>query len=394
MDNDLKALLKTTEDIVAQARLHKIAKEHKSVGAQLDTRLIYPVDESYKGNRKQGKFDAEKRLRARKNAIGAHQDETQEQADEAVAAVAKTGVNMDTIQGDYETEKQMWKAKSSQANYSLKRKFHFPELQAYKDKMTPVEKDAYRKAIDKAIVRMADKYREECKQLKIEMDINGIFHPEANAHRAHCIYQMKMYKGIRSETIEDPILREFRNKEIEAAQKEQFEREQREMLLRSLDAGGTAVDLKKALAAQQNGTGATDLDLNKIANGERNDKTEKIPQSARSTLNSARSTMVGSRQASFSGSGIGSLKRNTSSHSLSKQKSGIVDEHGNAMLQTLHEGSDELDEKDQTIANNRNNKSPEKLINKIKRGKLGTQDPRLVRNRHGVVVLMIILKFF
>ena len=30
----------------------------------------------------------------------------------------------------------------------------------------------------------------------MEMDSHAIFHPEANAHRAHCIYLMKLYKGL------------------------------------------------------------------------------------------------------------------------------------------------------------------------------------------------------
>jgi hypothetical protein len=41
------------------------------------------------------------------------------------------------------------------------------------------------------------------------MDLNGIFHPDANAQRVHCIYLMKLEKGISAANIEDPVLKEM-----------------------------------------------------------------------------------------------------------------------------------------------------------------------------------------
>jgi hypothetical protein len=38
------------------------------------------------------------------------------------------------------------------------------------------------------------------------LSFKGIFHPEANAHRAHCQYLVKLNRGISCETIEDPVL--------------------------------------------------------------------------------------------------------------------------------------------------------------------------------------------
>jgi hypothetical protein len=59
-------------------------------------------------------------------------------------------------QNDYSVKQQIWKEKSGPTVYSQSRRFQFPELQ----------------------------------KLKVDMDLNGVFHPEANAHLVHCIYLM------------------------------------------------------------------------------------------------------------------------------------------------------------------------------------------------------------
>jgi hypothetical protein len=53
-------------------------------------------------------------------------------------------------------------------------------------------------------------YRAEMRRVKDEMDSDGVFHPQANAHRVHCIYLLKLYKGISAHTIEDPVLKRLR----------------------------------------------------------------------------------------------------------------------------------------------------------------------------------------
>ena len=40
--------------------------------------------------------------------------------------------------------------------------------------------------------------------------MSEIFHPDANAHRTHCQYIMKLHKTISAENIEDPILERFK----------------------------------------------------------------------------------------------------------------------------------------------------------------------------------------
>ena len=42
---NLKASLKDAEDMVTQARLDEIARQNKSIGALLDNRVLYKVEE-------------------------------------------------------------------------------------------------------------------------------------------------------------------------------------------------------------------------------------------------------------------------------------------------------------------------------------------------------------
>ena len=42
--DSIRSVLKTTEEIVTQARLNQIAKEHRSIGSILDDREIFPLE--------------------------------------------------------------------------------------------------------------------------------------------------------------------------------------------------------------------------------------------------------------------------------------------------------------------------------------------------------------
>jgi hypothetical protein len=178
-------MLKNVEELVRQERLHKIAKDHQSIGAILDNRVLYDLDEP----KKYEKITVGRLLL---RSIG--QNEVN-QADSAIAVLKEEGSNNKITTGNYDVELQIWKSKSCQLQYTQNRRYYFPELEVYKDSMSGLKKKLFKEQINEAIVKIADKYREECKTLKSDMDLNGIFHPEANAHRAHCIYLMKLYKG-------------------------------------------------------------------------------------------------------------------------------------------------------------------------------------------------------
>jgi hypothetical protein len=223
-------LMKATEELVTKARLDQIARDHKSMGAVLDDRTLFKIEEPMKRNRSQT-FKTALQLQREK-----------ELHDEALAkeAVAER-ILVDAAkelkkQNDYSTEQQIWKEKSGPAAYSQARRFQFPELQKFKESFTHEQHVIFKKRCNAALMALSDKYRAECREMKADMDLNGVFHPEANAHRIHCIYLMKLYKGVRSDTIEDPILRQMKAEEEARLAHERALHEQKQELLRSMEA--------------------------------------------------------------------------------------------------------------------------------------------------------------
>ncbi len=229
----LKAILKSTEELVTQARLKDIAKEHQSIGSILDDRCLYALEEPKKRDRTQSKLEIEKRLHSRRGGRG--ESDIKAKADQALESFKDKGVNVEMLIGNYSIEQAIWKEKSSQMAYSQKRKYQYPELQKFKDSMTGIQRNIFKEKISEAIIHLSDKYRAECKVLKIDMDLNGIFHPEANAHRVHCIYLMKLHKGIRSDTIEDPILRRLLAEKNEIARTIQEDEDRKERLVQMIE---------------------------------------------------------------------------------------------------------------------------------------------------------------
>lgn len=224
-------LLKATEEIVAQARLDQIAKEHKSIGSLLDTRVIQPLEEVKFQTKKAIKQDIEKRLHARRG--GRSEFDILSATNQAVEKFKQQGINVDSLSGNYQLEEQLWKEKTRKLSYSQRRRFQQPLLHEFYQKLNEKQRAEYKEKVTGALIALAEKYRQECVELKTEFDSAGIFHPEANAHRAHCTYLMKLNKGISCETIEDPVLREmflehlkeekFRGVELSAEQRAYME---------------------------------------------------------------------------------------------------------------------------------------------------------------------------
>lgn len=238
---NFKSLMKQTEDLVAKARLDQIARDHKSIGSILDDRILYKIEEPKKRNKRQS-FKTALQLQRE-----AEQQELQAADDAQQMLKMANAAMLLKKQNDYSTERQIWKEKSGPAVYSQTRRFQYPELQKFKDSMTHDQQIQFKRRTNAALIALADKYREECKEMKSEMDLNGVFHPEANAHRVHCIYLMKLYKGIRSDTIEDPILRQMQAEEKQRLIDLKALEIQKQELLRSME----AADFAKMTPAQQ-----------------------------------------------------------------------------------------------------------------------------------------------
>ncbi len=165
------AILKSAAELVTQARLHQIAKEHQSIGSILDDRCLYPLEEPKKRDRSQSKQEVDKRLHARRGGRG--QEDIKMKAEQAVEAFRDQGVNVEMLVGNYQVEQQIWREKSAQPSYSQKRKYQFPELQHFKDTMPSILRNLFKEKISEAIITLSDKYREECRALKVDMDLNG-----------------------------------------------------------------------------------------------------------------------------------------------------------------------------------------------------------------------------
>lgn len=237
---------KNAEEIVLATRLKAIEKDHRSIGSMIDTRQLSAIVDPPKSLRAAARADAEQRMTSRRGAKGTA--ELTEQTDKAFAAMRKKGISLSALiaQG-FENEELIWKTKANDPDYTQKRKYDHPELQHFRDRMTLEQRRLYKEKTRERLLDLAQKYRDEMMAAKAEMDLSAVFHPEANAHRAHCMYLNKLYKSIRADTIEDPVLKELLEAERAAKKEKEDEEKRKVMLLRLADikAGGAA-----AVAAQ------------------------------------------------------------------------------------------------------------------------------------------------
>eukprot|EP01033_Poteriospumella_lacustris_P000082 gene82-53_t len=226
-------LLRATEDMVTAHRIEAITREHASIANLLDQREIFELDEI---QIKQGKFvkiEADSRIQSRRGARA--ETEIKPVATQAVESFKEKGINVQLLSGGYDMELRVWKEKSSKPAYAEQRKFQYPELEDFLHKMTKEQKMEYKQKVGAAIIKLADKFREECKQLKADMDLNGIFHAEANAHRAHCIYLTMLHKHFSAKTIENPVLKEMYREEQKRRREEAARDEEKAQLLREME---------------------------------------------------------------------------------------------------------------------------------------------------------------
>lgn len=217
------------EKMVEDVRLKNIEREHRSIGAMIDHRTLIPLVAPKLRQYSINKMELENRQATRRDAAGTS-IEVLESSQNAMKNMIQKGIEIKAVD-NYENEELIWATKTRDPNYAQKRKYYHKDLQEFKDNMTSEQKVAFKMQTHEKLVEIVTKYREEMGLMKEEMDLAGIFHPDANAHRAHCMYLMKLYKGIRSDTIEDPILRKLRSEE--AAKKramEEEERKQRELI--------------------------------------------------------------------------------------------------------------------------------------------------------------------
>lgn len=174
-------------DVLVESRLSQIERAHKSVGDILDKRTL-PQLEDLSARTWRGR-------RFHKTYIPAAVDEGPPKLPAGEAA--REGANK------YRNEEAIWKVKSSEPNYSLKRPV--PLKQLY-DGLSAKRKGEFHQLCRRSIHALAERLRSEVLKAKSKMDATQLFVPEANEHRAQNLYTHRLYASISSEQIEDRVL--------------------------------------------------------------------------------------------------------------------------------------------------------------------------------------------
>ena len=380
---------KKAAQMVEQVRLQAIERENRSSGALLDTRVLHKLDDTKVkiGSGTKAKLDTQKRVESRRGGRG--QEELKKGSEEAIHKMMSKGIDI-VKTSNYENEELIWATKSSDPNYSKKRRFDNPELQKFKNNLTSDDRKLYKSMCHQALVDLSTKYREEVEQIRSDMDLAGIFHPDANAHRAHCMYLMKLYNGIRADTIEDPILRKIRaNIEERRRLQEEDERKQRE-LIASFENKHTAKKEKKSVAETLAQVEA-DEKARKAAVEEKHLK-EQERMKVETKVDVAKTVKVGrsagkyhAMEKSKSLNGLPPLKKPSSSNKILSNPSGAT-----ATLTATLKGvsspksKDDKESVDDTSVSSESSDShvkgmssqDTKLFSKLKRGKMAGADPR------------------
>lgn len=221
-----------TEELVTKTRLELIAREHRSMGAILDTRTLHPLEEVRPAKRSV-RADAEKRLQGRRG--GKSESDIKSKAHLAVESFKERGLDVGNIAESFELEETLWRNKSSKRAYAERRKFQYPELEEFFQRMSPSQQLDYEGRVSKRLVDLVESFRRDCARAKAEMDAHGVFHPDANAQRAHCLYLIRLERGISAQNIEDPVLMEMYQEEYERQLQELDAQVKKRQLLKEME---------------------------------------------------------------------------------------------------------------------------------------------------------------
>eukprot|EP01041_Mallomonas_annulata_P009078 gene9078-18808_t len=184
------------EKTVSMIRLRQIEREHRSIGSILDKRHLHDLDEVNIHPRATIDTNKDDHKNKIKISPGDHY-------------IEKSALKPE----EFEEEEMIWRSKSRAPGYVVKRRFEDPGLEVFRNTMNPIQKKKYHAKSRDALFELSQNLRDDLQEVKNEMDERGIFHPEANAHRVHCLYLLKLYRSINAETIEDPILRRIKDDE-------------------------------------------------------------------------------------------------------------------------------------------------------------------------------------
>jgi hypothetical protein len=123
------------EDIVLQSRLKQIEREHRSIGSILDQRVLHKLEDTPMHKRQVQRS-------RRKNIVD--EESLKAEASEAAVSLTKLGTDFQMIDGNFDDEDNLWKIKSLDPNYSIKRRFDHPELQEFYNSMDLEQKNIFK----------------------------------------------------------------------------------------------------------------------------------------------------------------------------------------------------------------------------------------------------------
>lgn len=308
--------LKSADELVASTRLNIIEKEHKSFGSLIDNRQLFALDETLKPNKKAAITNEDSTTLASFFKSALNPAEVQRVPDDTTSIT-----NMTLNPTNYGNEELIWRTKSTDKMYFQKRAFEDPSLQQFKDSLTTEQKKRYRELTVTALHGIADKYRAEMGRVKDEMDSDGVFHPQANAHRVHCIYLLKLYKGISAHTIEDPVLKRLRAEEVAKKDEDAAAEERKQMLIRIATVGREVAEKEAKTTERAAAIASLNAPIANLSLSAKDTSTLNTSQRERSSLSSKRASIAQTR------------KNTPSKRSLDQKQSSILEE-----LQTRKNG--------------------------------------------------------
>jgi len=193
--DDVPNISKATNKVVTQMRIREIEKSVRSMSSILDNRTLFDIENVNKVDTASKKLtEAGKRSTTNRRGNNTVQSAILNQGLLAAAALRTGGVKMANTTEEYGNEESIWKHKYRTPAYTQKRRFNNPKLHDYYKSLNGEEQKDFKQQCRDSLYAVATTMRDNVSDHKSKLDERGIFHPAANAHRAHCNYLLKVYK--------------------------------------------------------------------------------------------------------------------------------------------------------------------------------------------------------
>jgi hypothetical protein len=165
------------------------------MSSMLDNRTLFDIENVNKIDTASRKLtEAGKRSTNQRRGNNTVQSAILNQGLLAAAALKTGGVKMANTTEEYGNEESIWKHKYRTPSYTQKRRFNNPKLHDYYKSLNGEEQKDFKQQCRDSLYAVSTTMRESVADIKAKMDERGVFHPSANAHRAHCSYLLKVYK--------------------------------------------------------------------------------------------------------------------------------------------------------------------------------------------------------